>query len=326
MRRTFAPLLALVLLAPAARAGDESEAAKKFDEGIKELDAGHFDVACPLLAESFKLEPLAGALFTLAECESKWGKIAAALGHYEQYLDMFERMTAPQRQRQGPREKVARAQKEALSSSVPELTVTLPKDAPSDAVVKLDKAPFPAASLGKAQRLEVGEHVIVVQTRDGKERELKLALGAGDKRTVELKLPEPEPETKPPPVVEEPPKGASHLPWTITAAGVGVVGLAVGVITGVVAMGDKSTVDAHCGGPSGTACDAIGKGAGDDGKTMGWVSTIGFIAGGVGLGVAAVLFFTEPKKAAERAPASAHFTPRVMVGPQGAFVGAHVTF
>lgn len=322
-------LFAALALAPSAvRAGDTAsqEAEKKFDEGIKELDAGHFDVACPLLAESYRLEPLAGALFTLAECESKWGKLAASLQHYEQYLENFERMTAPQRQRQGGRDRIARTQKEALAKDVPELTLTLPADAPSDVTVRLDKAPLALSALGKPQRLESGDHVVVVQTRDGKERELKLSLGAGDKRTVELKLPAPEPEPKeaPPPVVEPPKSSSSHLPWTLTAAGVGAVGLGIGIITGVMAMGDKDTVNAHCGGPTGTSCDATGKAAGDDGKTMGTVSTIGFIVAGAGLTAAAILFFTEPKKQA--APAAGHIVPNIAVGPQGAYVGARVAF
>lgn len=324
------PLAIVLLLAPAvARAGDAAsqEADQKFEEGLKELDAGNYDTACPLIAESYRLDPLPGALFTLAECESKWGKLAASIEHYEQYLESWERMTAPQRKHQGGRERVARTQQEALSKDVPELTLTLPEEAPNDVTVRLDKTVLALASLGKAQRVDPGDHVIVVQTRDGKERELKLSLGVGDKRTVELKLPAPEP--KPEPVeAKEPvaptPSSASHLPWTITAASAGVVGLTIGLITGGMAMGDKSTVNAHCLGPTGTECDAIGKGAGDDGKTMGIVSTVGFAVAIVGLGAAAVLFFTEPKTPA--APAAARVVPSVFVGPRGAWVGAHVAF
>jgi hypothetical protein len=330
MKKTLCslPLLALLLVPTPARAGDAAsdEAEKKFDQGIKEMDASHFDVACPLLAESYRLEPLAGALFTLAECESKWGKLAASLEHYDQYLEAFQRMGTPQRARQGGRDRIAKTQREALAKDVPELTLTLPASAPTDVTVRLDKAPLALASLGKAQRLDPGDHVVVVQTRDGKERELKLSLGAGDKRSIELKLPEKEPEPIKPVAApaDETTKSSSHLPWTITAASVGVVGVTIGIITGVMAMGDRSTVDQHCRGPTGTECDATGKAAGEDGKTMGIVSTIGFIAGGVGLATAAILFFTEPKKPA--AAAVGHVVPNVFVGPQGAWVGAHVTF
>lgn len=329
MKLAFLPVILLLVVPAVARAGDAAsqEADQKFEQGLKELDAGNYDAACPLIAESYRLDPLPGALFTLAECESKWGKLAASLEHYEQYLESWERMTAPQRKQQGGRERVARTQREGLSQQVPELTLTLPDKAPADLTVRLDKTPLALASLDKPQRLDPGDHVIVVQTRDGKESELKLSLGAGDKRTVELKLPAPEPKPEPVqaevPVAAEP-APASHLPWTITAASAGVVGLTIGLVTGGLAMGDKSTVNAHCLGPTGTECDAIGKGAGEDGKTMGIVSTVGFTAGIVGLGAAAVLLLTEPKQPAPAA--AARVVPSVLFGPRGAWFGARVAF
>lgn len=301
MRRASGSLLAVaaLALAPAVARADSAsdEAEKKFDEGVKQMDEGKYSVACPLLAESYRLEPLAGALFTLAECESKWGKMASALGHYEQYLALYEKLPAAQKSKQGGRAKVASSQIEALVPEVPEITLVLPAGAPADVLVKRDDVAVQRAELGKALRVDPGDHVFVVETVDGRSRQTKLRAAVGEKRRLELALPEkaeapPPPPEAPPP--EAPPKSrGSLLPITISVGVVGLGGVAVGAVTGLLAMDDKSTADAHC---PGLACDPAGKRAVDDGRAMGLVSTIGFIAGGVCLAAAVVLFALEPKK------------------------------
>ena len=55
--------------------------------------AGRYDTGCPELAESYRLDPAPGTLFTLAECERKGGNIATALARYDDYLQLFNRMS-----------------------------------------------------------------------------------------------------------------------------------------------------------------------------------------------------------------------------------------
>ena len=57
-----------------------------FEDGVRLMKAGQFDEACPKIAESQRLEPRPGTLFTLAECLANDGKIATALARYEEYL------------------------------------------------------------------------------------------------------------------------------------------------------------------------------------------------------------------------------------------------
>ncbi len=59
--------LALCALAMPARAKPSSDAEALFESGLREMRAGNYALGCPRLAESYQLEPLAGALFTLAE-------------------------------------------------------------------------------------------------------------------------------------------------------------------------------------------------------------------------------------------------------------------
>jgi hypothetical protein len=75
--------------------------------------------------------------------------------------------------------------------------------------------------------------------------------------------------------------------------GVGAVALGVGVVTGVMAMSKNKSSTDQC--PNDGACaskDAVD--ANSSAKTLGTISTIGFIAGGVGLAAGAILLATAP--------------------------------
>ena len=87
---------------------------------------------CPALAESYRLDPRPGVLFTLAECENKWGKLASALTHYEAYLDLFARMRDEEKAHQRGRDRVAAAQRERCAADVPQLAIALPARRPRD--------------------------------------------------------------------------------------------------------------------------------------------------------------------------------------------------
>jgi hypothetical protein len=73
--------------------------------------------------------------------------------------------------------------------------------------------------------------------------------------------------------------------------GVGVAGLAIGVVTGFMAMGDASTFKANC--TSNGACsNQAGVDAASAGKTASALSTAGFIGGAVLTGVGVYLLLT----------------------------------
>jgi hypothetical protein len=107
----------------------------------------------------------------------------------------------------------------------------------------------------------------------------------------------------------------SPLVWA--GLGVGVVGLGVGTVTGILALGKSSTVKNEC---SGTTCPLSAKNDVDSGRTVATISTIGFVVGGVGAAVAAVGFFvfSPPAKAGTRKGVSPVVGAR-WIGLDGAF-------
>lgn len=78
---------------------------------------------------------------------------------------------------------------------------------------------------------------------------------------------------------------------TITAAGVGVIGLSVGAIFGIKALGERPS--GFVTGRDGSYQDLVAKS--DSAHTSAIVSDVGFAVGVVGVAAAAVLYFTRPK-------------------------------
>jgi hypothetical protein len=318
MARTRFSLLALLAVgavAADALAQDVATAEALFNKGLADMQASKFDTGCPAIAESYRLDPRAGTLFTLAECEAKAGHFATASARYDDYLSLYSRMTPEQQAKQKGRDKVAKEQKDALAPMIPLLTLQLPKTAPKDTSVKRDDVVLGAVSIGLALPVNPGEHVIVTQVPGGPAVEKKITIAKGEKKTVDLevKLPQAAPTAQatasaPPPATgalapssapsSEPPppadKGSGQRTAAFVAGGVGIAGLALGGIMGAMVLGKKSDIDAHC---IDIHCDHDGKAAADSAKTLGLVSTIGFGVGIAGLGASAVLFLTAPKAA-----------------------------
>ncbi|WP_437784772.1 hypothetical protein [Sorangium sp. So ce1097] len=323
--RRIAPL-ALVLLCPLAAvtpaAAQESAAAEAlFNRGLADMEAGKYEAGCPAIAESHRLEPKPGALFTLAICESRWGRVASAFTRFEDYLALHEQMTPEQQSRQGERAKVARQERERLAPLVPELSLSLPPGAPAGTVVKRDGRVVDAALLSTGVPVDPGEHVVSTQAPGGSVWETRIQIAEGEKRRVELQV-----------------NGASTAAASdgisgrraaaYVAGGVGLAGLVLGGVTGALTFGKKSIVEEHCGSAIGqsdeTACDPMGLEASESASTTGLVSTIGFGVGLAGLGAAAVLLLTEPKQDEAAAGATSRRIRAgvLAAGPGGVVFGA----
>jgi len=79
---------------------DKAASDDLFQAGLTEMLEGRHAAGCPKLAESYRLFPRPGTLFTLADCEAAWGHPAAALRHYDSYLEMFSQMPPVEQQAQ----------------------------------------------------------------------------------------------------------------------------------------------------------------------------------------------------------------------------------
>jgi hypothetical protein len=328
------------MLAASAFAQDVAAADALFNRGLADMDAGRYETACSAIAESQRLDPRPGTLFTLAVCEAQRGRIATAVTHYGDYLSLYERLAPAQKARQGKRPNEAKAQRQALLPQVPELTLVLPREAPARTEVHRDGVLVAKAALGVALPVDPGEHVLTTQAPGGPVWEQRLSLGKGEKKqlTLEVKPPPEQPAAKPAvaPVPEEKPApqpdkasaGPSGRRVAVyVASGVGVIGLVLGGGMGVLTLKNKSEIDDHCGSgiksPDETACDQAGLDAAKRAKPLSAVSTVGFAVGAAGVGAAVVLLLTEPARAKTAKTQSARWPTAdvLQAGPAGAVVG-----
>lgn len=321
MRARAAILLVLAVLggmaAPGMARAQGGTAQAQFDFGLGEMEGGRYASGCPALAESYRLDPRPGVLFTLAECENRWGKIASALTHYEAYIDVFARMRDDEKAHQRGRDKVALAQRDGLRGQVPELAIALPPSAPAGTTVSRDGLPLGAPSLGVAFTVDPGEHVVVARTPDGASRETRVTVARAEHSTlvVDLTTPPPPPARSPsfaPPPAPSPAllPASSTRTWALVTGGIGLAGLAVGAIGGAIVLNDKSTIDASCN-PDRT-CNPAGLSAASHASTFGLMSDVGFAVGGVGLATSVVLYLVSPSRAVQ---------PIARAEPHGGFVG-----
>jgi hypothetical protein len=330
MKRALSSALAaftvLFLAAPAARADASSAAAAEalYNEGKKAEAKGDFNTACPKFAESQKLDPAAGTLLHLANCYEKTQRLASAWATY------LEAAAAAHSQGRADWEKAARTKAAAIEPKVSKLIINV--DAPAAGqVIKRDDVEVAAASVGVPIPVDSGAHTITAEAPKKKPFTTTVDVPGGAAK-VEAKVPKLEdaPEATPPPATPQPTKepsppppppheesGSSRKTIGYIVGGVGVVGLGVGAVTGLMAISANNDSKKAC--PQSGACaDKSGVDANDRAKTLGTVSTIGFIAGGVLLAAGAGLVLTAPsstEKRAARALVPSHSTLEVSVAP-----------
>jgi hypothetical protein len=301
------------------------------------MTAGRYGKGCPAIAESLRLDPRPGTLFTLALCEDKWGHVLSAVTHYEEYLALYAGLPAEKKAKQGERPKVARAQVDSLRPQIPEVTVTLPRGTPRGTLVKRDGDPLPPAALGAPIRVDPGAVTFTTQTPGGPVRELRLTIGKGEKKTVALQvdLPTLAPIDQPPPAAPPedapPPRATSAQRKAAYAFGaVGIGGLALGAILGGLALGRKGTLDAHCGAAIGAPdakCDPVGMDAAPRAKAFAAAGTVGVLAGVAALGTGVVLFATDRPPASPEAGALGRWvTSEILIAGTGATLSLRGTW
>jgi hypothetical protein len=132
-----------------------------------------------------------------------------------------------------------------------------------------------------AGKTSQGEGSQEIDVREGEQKPVEVVLTvAAIPEQVEGPPAAPEPEA-PPPTTK------SHSPTILTWAGIGLAGAGVitGTVTGLMSMSKKSALQGEC---ANDVCGPSSYSDYDAANTYATISTIGFIAAGVGAGVALV--------------------------------------
>ena len=293
--------VAVLWQAPAFAAGDAGAAREQLKLGYNLKEEGKCAEAIPHLAESLRLDAKAITLINLADCEERTKKLADAMGHW---VDARARAQA-----EGNKaiEEEATDRARSLEGRLARLTVKLAASAPPDASVERDGVVLGAPSLGVPLPVDPGSHALVVKAKGHADTRADVVLAEGEAKTLAVDVG---------PVVEVPVAAlalaaertqVSPLVWA--GFGVAAVGVVVGAITGAKALSAGSDAETAC--PD-LRCRTAAFDDVESGRHMATVSTIAFIAAGVGasVGLYGLFVASKPGKAAKTAWSLAPFALR----------------
>lgn len=273
-------LASVMAWTPLARA-DAAAAEALFEQGRQAMETKDYDVACDKFRESQRLDPAAGTQFNLANCEEQRGKLATA---WELYRSVIEQLPADDTRLATAKERAA-----GLANRLPKLTITLVPDAPKGTVVERDGVALGSASLGVALPVDPGKHEIVVKAPNHGPKSFGVNISEKESKSLAVA-----PGAQGATGESKPGGGGDNRTLGYVFGGIGVAGLAIGTVTGIIAIGKKSTVDSHCDGER--FCDSEGADAAASGRTLGTVTTISLIVGAAGIGAGAYFLLSSGPK------------------------------
>ena len=325
-------------LAPATPSAADVSAARALGaEGVKLAEKGRCAEAVEKLDRSEKLYHAPTTLGRLAECQIELGKIVLGTENLQRLLREPVAASSPAAftAARARAEKVLAHAKPRIASL--QINVSAPPSTKIDLTV--DGVAVSDMFIGNEWPADPGQHVVEATSPGFLKANANVALKDGQTEKLSLKL-EVDPSyvkpSTPEPVVAKPGEGESTAPpppppapksntLAYAAFGVGAVGVVVGSVTGILFLGKNSDLSKSC--PDKICSTAAGQSDLSATKTMGNISTIGFIVGGVGIAAGAVLLLTggAPAKASVTGKSAANeLTVRPVVG--GNYLGLSGSF
>ena len=296
-------------------------------EGVQLAEAGKCTEAIEKLTRAESLYHAPTILGRLGECQVNVGQIVIGTENLNRVVREQLAPNAPK----AFKDAQARAQK-ALDAALPRISHLTVLVEPKEATISVTVSgvAVPAALIGVERPTDPGSHEVVATAPGYITQRSTIVLAEAGRETVTLRLPiDPNAAKEAPPVtpvaaaapVEPPPapppqasQGTRTFAYVLI--GTGVAGVAVGGITGAMALSKKGDLDCpqnHC---TGAEADKL-----DSARTMATLSTIGFAVGIPAAAVGTVLLLTSgsPSKSAHAKPAR-RFAANPYLGPTSAGV------
>jgi hypothetical protein len=262
-----------------------------FRAGRDAARRGDHATACEKFRESNRLDPAVGTLLNIAICEEELGQLASAWQHY---LEVLEGLFVSD-----DRLPFVKARVQALEKRVPRLTLRLSTRAPGTTRVRLASTELTPASFGVALPVDPGEHELVVRADGHEARHYPVGVAEGEHEEIVV---EPGPPVQARPAVARPkPKPSAAVARAPTSGrrtagfiigGTGVAALAVGTVAGLMVLDRKAAVEDGCNEQKICTPEAVD--AADSGATLGAVSNVAFVAGGLAVLSGAYLVLSSP--------------------------------
>ena len=182
---------------------------------------------------------------------------------------------------------------------MPTLRIIINVSGPAHPHVTIDGAPVPESSLGVKRAADPGRHELRALAPGYYTAKKTIALKEGETVNIAFDLEDAPPDAAPKSeeeagtvsvaTVKDP---AWRKPVTIGAFALGGAGIVVGSVTGILAMTKHDTLAKNC---RSRVCGPNDEGTLNNYRTLGMVSTIGFVAGGVATAAGVVLVLVRPQ-------------------------------
>lgn len=300
-------ILAASLAPAAAHAQNAAAAEALFQKGHDLFEQKRYAEACPSFAESYRLDPVSGALLALASCHEAEGKLARAWAEYREVGSLARR------EGKNDRAEAATQRAAALAPKLAKLTIALAQgaDAVAGLEVKRDGNVVGPPTYGTPLPVDKGDHVIEA-TAPGREpfkRSITILDGATELVPIPLLA---ETGKGAPPLAgapASPSKEQAPFPLRtvgLVTAGLGAVVMGVGGYFGIQAISKNSESNSGTGACNGDVCTGTAATARKDAVSAGNTSTALFVVGGLLAAGGIVLFIVgAPSNQGEAKPAVA---------------------
>jgi hypothetical protein len=299
-------------IAQARQLGQQAQAA---------YDAGNYTESEKLWNAAAKLYSQAPTLtLGLARTQAKLGKVVAAQESYNKIIREWGNNPNPP---PAFKDAVEAAKAEVVAVSAKVASVTINVEGPTNPQVTIDGQAVPSAALGLKRPVDPGSHKVTATADGYKAADTTFSVAEGGTAAATLKMekapagavvagpgpagaPGPGPSPTEPGAVTSGGKGSMNKTLALVAFGVGGAGLVVGSITGLIALGKAGDLKKNCN--EDKSCPATEQDNVDSYKTMGALSTVGFVVAGVGGITGLVLLLTAPTETTGSAGGSRYAT------------------
>lgn len=314
-RRVFAATLLVGCLsivstnALAQSASDRETARSLMEDGDAKADRGDWKGALKAYEAADQIMHVPSTGYELAHAQAKLGLLLEA----RDTLARVARIPLPAKGSEPSAFTAARRNGEALNNDlagrIPSVSLQLQNvDGPQQPQVVFDGETIPYAAAQVARKVNPGQHKIVVRLGSA-ERVAEVDLRERESRIVTLDLAGAT-VSPPPPTADNKPSGSSSSTSKVLVYGgfgLAVVGGAVGGVTGVMSFLKTSDLKDQC---NNNQCPPSKQSELDSTKTLGNISTVAFIAGGVGLaaGIVGLLIAPSKEKSEASTASKAHAT------------------
>ncbi|MEI9950585.1 MAG: hypothetical protein WDO74_16815 [Pseudomonadota bacterium] len=277
-------------------AADRATARSLAEEGYWALQEKHY-------ADAVDRFRRADALVHAPTLTLDWARGLVGMGQLVEAQERYELVI-----REGVDPKAPPSWRRALAAARAEVAALKPRlswatiavKGSKEARVTIDGVAVPAAAIGVRRAVNPGAHEVAVSAPGflGKHQRLSLAEGEEGSITFELEADPDQQQPVPvfvaptPPAPVEAPRPRSRAPIYV-AFGVAGAGFVVGGVTGVLALGKRSTLQKNC--PDPNNCGQEDADTVSAYNTLGTVSGVGFIVGIAGVATGITLWLLDNK-------------------------------